>query len=279
MDVKRSLLAVVADTQQAGFAFANQSGIQSSYLEGAIFDQLLQRQKGSGVSAIQILLDANNQGIPIHFITKSNVDSELPRLSISSAAKADILNFANAGKNIFVPEREVIHQKWQGVGYIAQDPITGAGAYMIDGGLNGGSSGACKTQAMPLVQYLQAIVITAFIIEMALIAIALGPVVVGLAAGSEAIVGFSAIIKALMVAMGVSFLAFPAAASTGNPYECECELKLESDDAECVAIAGPRYGPTGTRICQSSAIQRYAECLRGGVSGIRTPLAGVQTPI
>jgi transglutaminase-like putative cysteine protease/multisubunit Na+/H+ antiporter MnhC subunit len=274
MDVKRDLLAVVADTQQARFAFMSQSGIQGSYLEGAVFDQLLQRQKGSAVSAIQILLDASKQGVPIHLLSKSNIDTDLPKLSISPSVKLDILNFVNAGKSVLVPEREILHQGWFGVGYIAKDTVTGAGAYMIDGGLNGASSGSCKNETLPLVVALQAIVITAFIIEMALITIALSPVVIGAAvAGTEAVAGFSAIVQTLMVSMGVSFLAFPASASESNPYACECLLQQEADEAFCISVKA-RYGSSGQAICLGTAQTRYGECLRAGVSGIKTPLFG-----
>jgi hypothetical protein len=55
--------------------------------------------------------------------------------------------------------------------------------------------------------------------------------------------------------------------------EAECEAQLKVDDDTCSAIAGPRYGPAGLEICQSSAIVRYGECLRFGVDGIRSPLA------
>lgn len=59
----------------------------------------------------------------------------------------------------------------------------------------------------------------------------------------------------------------------------ECEKKREEDETLCQAIAKPRYGPQGFAICLKSAGQRYAECLRGGVSSIRTPLHGVHTPL
>jgi RHS repeat-associated protein len=59
----------------------------------------------------------------------------------------------------------------------------------------------------------------------------------------------------------------------------ECERKREEDEALCQAIAKPRYGLQGMAICRKSAVQRYAECLRGGVANIRTPLHGVHTPL
>lgn len=59
----------------------------------------------------------------------------------------------------------------------------------------------------------------------------------------------------------------------------QCEKKRDQDEALCVAIAGARYGRRGVAVCMSSATQRYSECLRSGVNGIRTPLHGVDTPL
>ncbi len=59
----------------------------------------------------------------------------------------------------------------------------------------------------------------------------------------------------------------------------KCLKKYLSEIMLCVAIAGPRYGVAGVSICTTSATTRYSECLKSGVSGITTPLHGVQTPL
>lgn len=69
------------------------------------------------------------------------------------------------------------------------------------------------------------------------------------------------------------------AAAVCPEVEEECDLQARVDGDRCVAEAGPRYGRRGVAICQHSAMQRYAECLRLGRSGIRTPLAGADTPL
>jgi len=76
---------------------------------------------GRGVSATQVLLEANAQQIPIYAITAENIDTVLPLLSVSQEVKTDIINGIHAS------------------GYIIQDSITGAGAYLLEGGLNGGA--------------------------------------------------------------------------------------------------------------------------------------------
>lgn len=53
--------------------------------------------------------------------------------------KADVQNLVAAGRIVTVPERDIVVGDWQGAGYIAIDPATGAGGYIISGGLAGGS--------------------------------------------------------------------------------------------------------------------------------------------
>lgn len=59
----------------------------------------------------------------------------------------------------------------------------------------------------------------------------------------------------------------------------ECEKKYKQDLALCSAIASPRYGSRGYKICEKAANTRYSECLKDGPNGIRSPLSGVDTPL
>ena len=52
----------------------------------------------------------------------------------------DIRNGVNAGKTVTVHDTQITLNGWSGTGYIILDPNTGAGAYMIGGGLDGGST-------------------------------------------------------------------------------------------------------------------------------------------
>ncbi|MBU0533160.1 hypothetical protein KKB44_06730, partial [Candidatus Micrarchaeota archaeon] len=96
--------------------------------------------------AIQI---SNQQGIPVYHITSNNINSILPILQVGSDVKTDIQNSVNAGYEVIVPEREITYCGWQGVGYIIQDPTTGAGACMI----TGGAAGAQMLAAIGTVAY------------------------------------------------------------------------------------------------------------------------------
>ncbi len=123
------------------------SGEMSSVMEHAIFEQLY---GAKGVSTIQLLQAANNQGIPIYNISQSNISSVLPILQISNEIKIDIQNAVNAGKTVVIPKQNITYYSWSGTGYIVQDPVTGAGAYMISTNLAGGgqcvAAGGCSTQ-------------------------------------------------------------------------------------------------------------------------------------
>ncbi len=112
------------------------SGSIGSALEHGIFEQLY---SVPSVSAIKILQLTSEQGVPIYNINASNVEAILPRLQVSQEVKDAIRNAVAQGREVIIPERNIQYYNWTGVGYIVLDPETGAGAYMISGGLAGGS--------------------------------------------------------------------------------------------------------------------------------------------
>lgn len=62
----------------------------------------------------------------------------LQGLQISQDVKSEIANGLAAGKVVTVHEKDVTVNGWVGSGYTILDPDTGAGAYKIAGGANGG---------------------------------------------------------------------------------------------------------------------------------------------
>ncbi len=50
----------------------------------------------------------------------------------------DIRNAVNAGLTVTTHEKIIQYKGWKGAGYIIIDPNTGTGAYLIDGGADGG---------------------------------------------------------------------------------------------------------------------------------------------
>lgn len=119
--------------------FLLSSGMKGSTLEHSVPEQLFStpENQAEGVSAVKALQIANEQGIPIYIINQTNINSILPQLQIDADIKADIQNAVNAGKEVKVSKTNINFNGWTGCGYIIIDPVTGAGAYMISGGMNG----------------------------------------------------------------------------------------------------------------------------------------------
>ncbi|MFZ6769363.1 transglutaminase domain-containing protein [Undibacterium sp. Di26W] len=136
-DVKRVLIAATTNDGQVPVSFMKQSGLQGSDFEGLAFDISFNREIGSGSSATRLINRARDSGLAILRITSDN-QAVLQTLTIPVDVKADIQNAIAAGKEAIVPESAMNDGTWQGLGYILSDPVTGAGAFMINGGYNGG---------------------------------------------------------------------------------------------------------------------------------------------
>ncbi len=93
---------------------------------------------GEAVSAVKALTIASNEGQRIYQVTQENVNAVLPVLNISTEVKDEIRDSVAVGKKATVSQNNITVGGWTGVGYIIADPDTGAGAYRISGGSNGG---------------------------------------------------------------------------------------------------------------------------------------------
>lgn len=114
-------------------------GSTSSALEHSVPEQLFSApdNPAQGISAVKALKLANDQGIPIYTINQTNISIVLPQLQLDSGTVADIQNAVNAGMLVTAPKTYITFNGWTVCGYIIGDPVTGAGAYMISGGMNG----------------------------------------------------------------------------------------------------------------------------------------------
>jgi len=141
MDLDRAMTLAKAleGDQDKTKQFMSASGVNSSALENSVPEQLFSTPDtpAEGISAVKALQIANDQGIPIYTINQTNINSILPQLQVDSDVKADIINAINAGKIVLVSKTNISFNGWTGCGYIIIDPSTGAGAYMISGGLSG----------------------------------------------------------------------------------------------------------------------------------------------
>ncbi|MFZ6755982.1 transglutaminase domain-containing protein [Undibacterium sp. Ji50W] len=129
--------------------FMRQSGLASSIAEHLIPESLFQNisldindsSQPQGVSAVKALAIAANEGQKIYTLKSSNQaihSSVLQSLQIDMDVKYEIANALAAGKEVTVHERDVTVNGWKVTGYIVFDPDTGAGAYKISSGENGG---------------------------------------------------------------------------------------------------------------------------------------------
>lgn len=120
--------------------FMRSSGMMSSVLEHSVPERLFSQpsQPVSAISAMKALQMANDQGIPIYRITQANVATVLPQLTVADDVKTTISDAVGAGKEITVSKGDITFGGWSGCGYIVVDPATGAAAYLISGGINGG---------------------------------------------------------------------------------------------------------------------------------------------
>lgn len=122
---------------QAPTNFLTAAGVSGSATEAAIIEQIYGVQ---GISAAQAMHLANLQGLKLYTITSSNLATVLPLLQVSTLVETDIRNAVNAGKEVTIPEQDLVVSDWNGIGYIVSDPTTGAGAYIISGGVGGANN-------------------------------------------------------------------------------------------------------------------------------------------
>jgi hypothetical protein len=130
-------------------------GQLSSHLEGSHWAIARNRRDNpnSGFSSSQIFQHLSAQGARIYAINGENVNAMLASLPIAESVKADIRAGVNAGLVAYVNDRPAAIGGWTGSGYVILDPQTGAGAYRISGGLNGGGE-ACQCFNVSLTQEL-----------------------------------------------------------------------------------------------------------------------------
>jgi hypothetical protein len=135
-----NLVAKDNDVDRA-LSYVQNSGMQLSVYEHLIPEKLFSDPTTTlqGVSAVKALALAFQQGQKIYVLSAENSGAVLPILNISESVKQEIINVVAAGKLVTVHQSNITINTWTGVGYIISDPVTGAGAYKISGGANGGA--------------------------------------------------------------------------------------------------------------------------------------------
>jgi transglutaminase-like putative cysteine protease len=125
------------------------TGADGSVMENRIFEDMFAQQ---AVSTIKILALASDAGIVICTI-QTSVYNDCPGISHPS----NIISALNAalaqGHVITIPKAPITVGLWLGTGYIDRNPATGAGGYIISGGISGNvqtSSGGATVDRWPV---------------------------------------------------------------------------------------------------------------------------------
>ncbi|MCP5443675.1 MAG: hypothetical protein H6968_11630 [Chromatiaceae bacterium] len=111
------------------------TGMDGSIQENRVFEDDFGQE---AVSTIKILELANDALIPICTIT---TDIATDCTGFNHPDLVDDVNAAlGAGREITIPRDPMTVGLWSGTGYIDMDPVTGSAAYVLSGGINGGST-------------------------------------------------------------------------------------------------------------------------------------------
>jgi RHS repeat-associated protein len=139
IDVSRLLVGVVPINGDPSNRAQTLSlaGLESSYREGAIWEEMQSQQ---GISAAKALLLSRIAGQQIRTVNASNVDAVLATVTLPDDVEAEIRGAVAQGRIAKIPSASITLNKWSGTGYILEDPRSGAATYPISGGLAGGST-------------------------------------------------------------------------------------------------------------------------------------------
>ncbi|WP_323844805.1 transglutaminase-like domain-containing protein [Microbulbifer magnicolonia] len=126
--------------QQKVIAFHQAAGARSSAMEHLVPEQMFSTPEApaQGISAVKALAIASAEGQKIWTVTQSNLDIALSSIQLDAETEAEIRQSVLAGKVATAHELPISFNGWIGEGYLLIDPQTGAGAFKISGGNNGG---------------------------------------------------------------------------------------------------------------------------------------------
>ncbi len=225
-------------------AFVNMNvmmGMKNSSLEGSVIDEVFQWPSGLGVAAAQVLSEANKNGQKIYSITSDNLSSFLSKSSLNATLKQQIANYVSYGYIVYAPQDKVSTIYWDAEAYVAIDPQTGSGAYIIGTGANGGEGMTCETKSEPLARAIELIVTTLIILAMIAMLIALGYLVAGVLGGM--VVGGGSAVAQIMAAFGVTALVFSGSAYAGK-NSCPNDNKCHRGTIQAQGLDIPGNGNT-----------------------------------
>ena len=121
--------------------FRQLSSLQGSVLENRIFEDDFQVESISTAKLFQIV---NTRQTPtLVTIDQSNIGTVLPALPFADEIKQDITAAVTVGDVVRISQTEVAYRDWTGVGYLKEDPATGASGVDAFGHDRGWKLGGC----------------------------------------------------------------------------------------------------------------------------------------
>ncbi|UTW47587.1 transglutaminase family protein [Bacterioplanoides sp. SCSIO 12839] len=121
-------------------AFDKMVGNRYSAMEHQVPELLYSKEDepAEGISAIKAIALASAEGQKIWTIKQGNLSVALQNINLPNDVMTEIRNAVNNGKIVTTHEQPLSFYGSQQYGYIILDPNTGAGAYKIGSGANGG---------------------------------------------------------------------------------------------------------------------------------------------
>lgn len=190
LDIGHDVHCVVSNDNNNEYEkkFMLEAGMYASAMEHGILEQVTGVESVSTIKALQY---AQQNNVPIHYITKENLDDKVAQLTFSDQLISDIRSSVNSGKVIIIPEHEITIHQWSGIGYMVLDPDTFACGYMISGGMAGGAMAWYEVIGAVGLNILKCLGIGLLLAPIALIPVVGVPILIGLACVSAFIAGWN----------------------------------------------------------------------------------------
>lgn len=127
-------------------------GTRESDYEGELWQELLADVNAFGISTVSLFSLAAMADVGPVVLTSANLEEDLAECHVSDMTKNSVRNFVNQGRVVLLIPEEITVGEWQGSAYVATDMTDGSAAYMITGGLAGGSTEQ-KTNLRGIVEF------------------------------------------------------------------------------------------------------------------------------
>ena len=142
MDVDHMASQLSAKNNSKGerVAFKRSMGLRSSAMEHQVPELMYSTDDAPvyGISAVKALAIAGQQGQKIWTIDSNNISMALADINLSDDIENEIRNAVNVGNIAIAHQGYLDFYGTRAAGYLLLDPETGAGAYKIASGGNGG---------------------------------------------------------------------------------------------------------------------------------------------